>query len=134
MKKNAFTCLMIISSLVIITSCNHQQKPAQQQPAAVKAPVIYRGLYSFGPEVKSFKACTTGQEYWVTDSSDRLELTYSQMNFEKPYTPVYVEVEGDKVRSGKAGMSVEFDSTLVVKKLLKITKDIPKDLCALPKD
>jgi copper homeostasis protein (lipoprotein) len=89
----------------------------------------FKGLYSFGPEVKSFKDCDSGHEYWVADSSKKLELEYSNMNFEKPYEPVYVEVEGDKVRSGKEGMGSEYDSTLVVTKLVKITKEIPQDMC-----
>jgi copper homeostasis protein (lipoprotein) len=89
--------------------------------------VVYKGVYSFGPEVKSFKDCDNGREFWVTDSSQQLELKYSQLNFEKPYEPVYVEVVGVKVRSGKEGMGSEYDSTLVVKKLIKITKEIPQE-------
>ena len=103
--------------------CKNKVKKEQ----SVKAHITFRGLYSFGPEVKSFKDCADGQEYWVTDSSAKLELTYSQQNFEKPYEPVYVEVEGLKTKSGKDGASAEFDTTLVVKKLINLTKDIPKD-------
>ena len=91
--------------------------------------VIYKGIYSFGPEVKSFKDCDNGREFWVTDSSKQLELKYSQLNFEKPYEPVYVEVEGVKIHSGKDGLGAEYDSTLVVNKLIKITQEIPQDMC-----
>jgi copper homeostasis protein (lipoprotein) len=104
------------------SSCNRKPKePAKQ--------VVYKGLYSFGPEIKSFKDCDNSQEFWVTDSSAMLELQYSQMNFEKPYEPVYVEVEGVKIKSGKEGLGSEYDSTLVVKKVVKITKEIPQDMC-----
>jgi copper homeostasis protein (lipoprotein) len=58
-----------------------------------------------------------------------LELKYSQLNFEKPYEPVYVEVEGVKIHSDKNGMGSGYDSTLVVKKLIKITREIPQDAC-----
>jgi len=91
--------------------------------------VVFKGVYSFGPEVKSFKDCDNGQEFWVKDSSAQLELKYSQLDFEKPYVPVYVEVEGIKIHSDKEGMGSEYDSTLVVKKLIKITKEIPQDMC-----
>jgi copper homeostasis protein (lipoprotein) len=104
------------------SSCNRKPK----EPAK---PVVYKGLYSFGPEIKSFKDCDNSQEFWVTDSSAMLELQYSQMNFEKPYEPVYVEVEGVKIKSGKEGLGSEYDSTLVVKKVVKITKEIPQDMC-----
>ena len=90
---------------------------------------VYKGLYSYGPEVKKFENCDDTHEYWVIDSSARLEQQYSQMNFEKPYEPVYVEVEGEKVRSGGEGIGSDYDSTLVVKKLIKITKEIPQDIC-----
>ena len=91
--------------------------------------VVYKGVYSFGPEQKTFRDCDNGQELWVTDSSKQLELKYSQLSFEKPYEPVYIEVEGIKMRSGKEGLGAEYDSTLVVQKLIKITKEIPQDKC-----
>jgi copper homeostasis protein (lipoprotein) len=90
-------------------------------------PVTYKGVYSFGPEVKSFKDCNNGKEFWVTDNSKQLELKYSQLNFEKPYEPVYVEVEGVKIKSGAEGKGSEYDSTLVVNKLVKISKEIPQE-------
>jgi len=120
--------------LALLSGCDHsinnntQQNTNIKQPAA-NQPVIYRGLYSFGPEVKSFKDCDNGQEYWAADSSAKLELSYSHLNFEKPYTPVYVEIEGRKVLSGKDGVSTEFDSTIVVTKLIKITQEIPAGMC-----
>lgn len=90
---------------------------------------VYKGLYSFGLEVKSFKECSTGREYWVTDSSGKLELDYANMNFEKPYEPVYIEVEALKKKSDQEGIGAEFDSTMVVTKVNKITREIPDDMC-----
>jgi hypothetical protein len=115
-----FAFLFIL--FIAVCSCNQKSKKTD-------TPVVYKGLYSFGPEIKSFKDCDSGTEFWVTDSSATLELQYSQMNFEKPYEPVYVEVEGLKSKSGKEGMGSEYDSTLVVKKVIKITKEIPQDMC-----
>jgi copper homeostasis protein (lipoprotein) len=111
-------CVVIIAAC----SCNNNTRYETR-------PVVYKGVYSFGPEVKSFKDCDNGREFWVTDSSAQLELKYSQLNFEKPYEPVYVEVEGVKIRSDKEGLGSEYDSTLIVKKLVKITKEIPADMC-----
>lgn len=105
-----------------ISACKNKAKK-------VGAPIIYKGLYSFGPEEKSFKDCKSGQEYWVADSSAQLELKYSQLSFEKPYEPVYIEVVGKKIRSVKDGAGAAYDSTLIVKKLIKITKEIPKGNC-----
>jgi copper homeostasis protein (lipoprotein) len=108
--------------VVFCCACNRTEKKADSAQ-------VFKGLYSFGPEAKSFKNCDDTQEYWVTDRSSQLELKYSQMNFEKPYEPVYVEVEGIKIASPNEGLGSEYDSTLVVKKVLKITKEIPQDLC-----
>lgn len=112
---------LLTGAVIAVSSCNNDGDKGH--------PVIFKGVYSFGPEVKSFKDCNDGREFWVTDSSKQLELQYSQLNFEKPYEPVYVEVEGLKIHSNKEGLGSEYDSTLVVKKLIKITKEIPQDLC-----
>jgi copper homeostasis protein (lipoprotein) len=117
-----FVKLMILMLAAVCCSCKRNANSNGQGE-------VFKGLYSFGPEIKSFKNCDDTHEYWVADSSAQLELQYSQMNFEKPYEPVYVEVEGEKIPSGNDGQGSEYDSTLVVRKVLKITKEIPQDLC-----
>ncbi|MDB5031329.1 hypothetical protein [Mucilaginibacter sp.] len=93
---------------------------------------VFKGLYSLGPEAKIFKDCADGHEYWVTDSSKQLELKYGQLvPFEKPNEPVYVEAEGKIVTSDKnddGGHKGEegYNNTLIVTKIITITKDIPK--------
>lgn len=110
---------LLMSVLVIgIYAC--KSKPTAQSTVE---PLTYKGLYSFSAEVKSFKECN-GHEFWAADSSAQLELQYSKLN-EKPDEAVYVEVQGKKVKTVKDGIGSDFDSTLVVTKLIKITKDIP---------
>ncbi|MBE9585417.1 hypothetical protein IM792_13250 [Mucilaginibacter sp. JRF] len=111
-------CAVLLMAMASCGGDGHNDKPK-----------VYKGLYSFGPEIKSFSECGREKEFWVTDSSSQLELEYSQLNFEKPYEPVYVEVEGVKVPSDKDGLGAEYDSTLVVRKLIKITREIPQDIC-----
>ncbi|MGA9650170.1 hypothetical protein, partial [Pedobacter sp.] len=89
-----------------------------------------KGLYSFGPEMKSFTLCEDGREYWVVDSVKNLELSYSNLNFEKPYEPVYVELQGYFAKSDTATVAADFDSTLVVTKVIKISKEIPDGPCS----
>lgn len=71
-----------------------------------------------------------GKEYWVADSAKTLELAYHDLGFEKPYMPVYVEVEYHFIKSDTLAASAEYDSTMVVTKLLKISKEIPAGPCA----
>jgi copper homeostasis protein (lipoprotein) len=119
--RGCFTFLIIFLIGMAFVSC--------QGNSGKNSFVEYKGVYSFGPEQKSFKDCDNGGEFWVTDSSKQLELQYSQLKFEKPYEPVYVEVQGIKMRSGKEGLGPEYYSTLVVHKLIKITKEIPDGMC-----
>lgn len=107
--------------LISLYACKH--KPAVKQ---AEKTVVYKGLYSYGAEIKSFQACNNTREYWVADSSAQLELQYSQLNFEKQNEPVYIEVEGKKVLTAKDGPGSGYDTTLIVKKVIKLTKDIPK--------
>lgn len=121
MQLRLITYILSFAFLLLAAACNRGSNGDKS--------AVFKGVYSFGPDAKSFKDCDNGREYWVTDQSNKLELQYSQMNVEKPYVPVYVEIEGDKVKSGKEGMGSEYDSTIIVKKLIKITKEIPQDMC-----
>jgi hypothetical protein len=124
----------LLGALLIIgmVACNHDTKKQDSTTTPATAPAAatsatYKGLYSFAPGAKTFQNCTKGHELWVADSSAQLELKYSQLvSFEKTGDPVYVEVEAQKIKSGKDGVAAACDSTLVVKKLIKITADIPK--------
>jgi len=117
--------VFVMLSGVAITACNRSDK--KETASNIKT---VKGLYSFGPEMKSFTFCEDGREYWVTDSVKNLELSYSNLNFEKPYEPVYVELQGYFTKSDTATVASDFDSTLVVTKVIKISKEIPDGPCA----
>ena len=123
---NVFRRLLvpIIMIFSITVGCNRKAaKEEQRSERTVK------GLYSYGPEIKSFTDCDEGREYWVADSAKTLELAYTNFNFEKPYEPVYIEVECHIIKSDSLIVSADFDSTMVVTKVLKITKEIPEGPC-----
>lgn len=89
-------------------------------------PITITGVYTFEPGAKVFTPCGKQTQFWVADSSAQLELQYSQkVAFEQQGQPVYVEVEGKKIKSVAGGEGAAYDSTLIVKKLIRITKDIP---------
>lgn len=124
MKSIKNTVLLLFVMSVIFAACN--RKSAQEHKSNTR---IIKGLYSFGPEIHSFTDCEEGREFWVADSAKTLELAYSKFNFEKPYEPVYIEAECHAIKSDSLMVSADFDSTLVVTKLLKITKEIPDGPC-----
>ncbi len=120
-KMRYFTGLAIIFFMIACTG-NKKEGVAENKT------LIAKGLYSFGPELKTFIDCERGNEYWVADSAKMLELAYRNLEFEKPYIPVYVEVEYHYIKSDTLAASANYDSTMVVTKLLKISKQIP-DVC-----
>lgn len=116
---------VLLFAMALIWSCSNNKNSEQEKGKSV----TLKGLYSFGPEVKSFTDCDEGREYWVADSAKTLELEYTNLGFEKPYTPVYIEVEAHLVKSDTSTVTGGYDSTMVVTKVLKITKDIPEGPC-----
>jgi copper homeostasis protein (lipoprotein) len=116
---------LIFLLIISLCSCGDDKKENVKKPA----PVLIKGLYSFGPEAALFIDCSTGKEYWTADSSAKLELQYTQLAIGKPYESVYIEVEGDIKPSGKEGPASAYDSTLTVRKVISIKKDIPNDIC-----
>ena len=123
---NVFRRLLvpIIMIFSITVGCN--RKAAKEEHRSERT---VKGLYSYGPEIKSFTDCDEGREYWVADSAKTLELAYTNFNFEKPYEPVYIEVECHIIKSDSLIVSADFDSTMVVTKVLKVTKEIPEGPC-----
>ncbi len=125
MKTGTSIFLAVATLAVSLASCHNEPK---EKLSAIKAEVV-KGLYSFGPDMKSFTLCEDGREFWVLDSVKSLELSYSKLNFEKPYEPVYVELEGFFEKSKAPIVSVDFDSTLVVTKVIRISEQIPDGPC-----
>jgi copper homeostasis protein (lipoprotein) len=117
--------VFLFASFLFLTACNGNDHKVESE----RKIVILKGLYSYGPEVKSFTDCEEGREYWVADSAKTLELEYSKLGFEKPYTPVYIEVECKLIKSDTTTVTGDYDSTMVVTKLRKISKQIPEGPC-----
>ncbi|PST83992.1 hypothetical protein C7T94_04445 [Pedobacter yulinensis] len=115
---------LVFAGMLMFTACNGINNTEDKEKT-----IQIKGLYSFGPEIKSFTNCEEGTEYWVADSAKKLELAYTQFNFEKPYEPVYIEAEGYRIKSDTTAISADFDSTLVITKLIKISKEIPEGPC-----
>ncbi|GAA4095317.1 hypothetical protein [Mucilaginibacter panaciglaebae] len=122
MRLNKTSGILLLLAMTVVTACNHKDKKTE-----ARAREVFKGLYSFAPGAKLFQFCGGQSQYWAADSSAQLELKYSQLiNFEQSGTQVYAEVEGYKTKSATNGEAAAYDSTLIVKKVIKITKDIPE--------
>jgi copper homeostasis protein (lipoprotein) len=90
----------------------------------------FKGLYMLSPTQRAFKDCATGNAYWVADSTKHLETEYWELasNDERD-GPVYIEVDGQIVPSNTEDADEAYTNTLIVRKVILITKDIPAGQC-----
>lgn len=120
-----FQLLLFFLACAFLIACSGDKKSVDDQHKTI----LLKGLYSYGPELRTFTDCEENREYWVLDSAKTLELAYSNLGFEKPYMPVYIEVECQMVKSDTTLVPSSYDSTMVVTKLMKITQQIPEGPC-----
>lgn len=125
-KQNQFFRFVTIAFAIALGACGHGDKDTGD----ITQPLVFKGLYSFGPEIKSFTDCDENKEYWVIDSAKTLEIAYTNLGFEKPYTPVYIEAECHLIKTDTTAVAGSYDSTMVVTKLLRISKEAPEGPCA----
>jgi copper homeostasis protein (lipoprotein) len=114
---------IFLGILFLQTSCTESSKVKEESNL-----IQLRGLYSFGPELKEFLDCETQLNYYVVDSAD-IEMRYANFKFEKPYEPVYVEIEAYKIAALDEGVESNYDSILVVKNVINISQEIPPNVC-----
>ena len=129
--KNLFVVLLLLA-MATFAACQSDVKSGEVDSAAQKLGKlnmqVFKGTYSFAPGAKIFQFCNNQKQFWAIDSSAQLELQYSQLiTFEQSGTPVYTELEGYRTKSTANGEAAAYDSTIVVKKVLKLTKDVPAD-------
>lgn len=128
-----YSVSLLLAMTALVAACGHKaqngENATQTQPGAQgkpNAPIVFKGIYSYAPGAKLFQFCGQKSQFWAIDSSAQLELNYTHIyNFEQSGLPVYAEVEGYKTKSESNGDAAAYDSTIVVKKVLKLTKDIP---------
>jgi len=88
-----------------------------------KKPVLFKGLYTFGNEVRTFRDCNGSQPvYWVNDSIASLRDKYEKTNRfpSYPYESVYAEVRGYLSGKSSLGYASEYEKVLVVTEIVKL--------------
>ncbi len=91
--------------------------------AIMKTPLVFKGLYTFGHEVRSFRDCRGSQTvYWVNDSIASLRDKYEKTNRfpSYPYESVYAEVRGYLAGKSSLGYASEYENVLVVTDIIKV--------------
>ena len=133
--------LLILTALFL--SCNSSNSTNQQTdstttpspdsvPAAVnKTPQIFKGMYSFGNEVNTFRDCGNQITYWVNDSLADLRKPYEQTlrTLSYPYESVYAEVKGYLAGKSSLGYASEYENVLIVTEVVKLEAKSYRTAC-----
>ena len=125
--------ILTLILMVFLSSCNSQKGKNEQAdsaqtshadtlPAPVKTPVTFKGMYTFGHEVRSFRDCSSQVTYWVNDSLANLRKSYEEtvQPLSYPYESVYAEVKGYLGGLSALGYASEYENVLVVTEVIKI--------------
>lgn len=82
-----------------------------------QSPVDFKGLYTYGNGVSTFRDCKTGKVYWLTDSSGKIAEMYSAINRYPGYSyeSVYAEIKGYLNGNPTSGYDNELRVTSVLK-------------------
>ncbi len=125
--------ILLFIATIIIQSCSSPQKRVETSDSTTvtdstvtaieKIPVVFKGLYTFGHEVRSFRDCSSPQKvYWVNDSIASLRDKYENTNRfpSYPYESVYAEVRGYLSGKSSLGFASEYENVLVVTEIIKV--------------
>lgn len=87
----------------------------------------YRGLYSFGFEVSSFKPCGDEEKWWVVYSSESVSNALFSVKPDGGYRALYLEAKGTVTDEGQYGHLGEYKREFNITAVVKIQKEIPAD-------
>ena len=126
--------IYILSIMALVISCTPKKAAEQQtdsvptsqadtKPAPVdKTPVTFKGMYTFGNEVNTFRDCSNQVTYWVNDSLASLRAPYEKATqfLSYPHESVFAEVKGYLAGRSTMGYASEYENVLVVTEVVKV--------------
>jgi len=82
-----------------------------------------KGRLTLGHEANSFQPCESDQVFWVYDKTGKLKELYNELTAdEKPYTPIYAEIEFIDKGKASEGFPAEYESVYEAVKIIRLTK------------
>lgn len=82
-----------------------------------------KGRLTLGHEANSFLPCESDQVFWVSDKTGKLKELYNELTAgEKPYTPIYAEIEFIDKGKVSEGFPAEYESVYEAVKIIRLTK------------
>ncbi|WP_276348664.1 hypothetical protein [Daejeonella sp. JGW-45] len=127
------TSILLFCAAFILQACNTPDKQThtadsvktvvKDETQADTVPTIFKGLYTFGNEINTFRHCGSPEKvYWVNDSlaslRDHYEKTHRFPSY--PYESVYAEVKGYLAGKSKLGYASGYENVLIVTDIIKV--------------
>ena len=139
---------LLVTVLLLFLSCNRKKVRLYPPPDEVKDTSVinpepvqldtisnkisnFKGLYTYGDEVSTFRDCKTGKIYWLTDSSKKMSKLYLAVHRSPayPYESVYAEIKGYLKGKSSLGYASEYENELVAKSVIKVEGKNYKTAC-----
>lgn len=87
---------------------------------------VFKGVYSYGHEVHSFKPCNENNDYWVSFNWAGIEMHQFYKEFSnKPYQLMYLEFRGQLLDEVVAGFAEQSDGLVRVSEVLNYSFEVP---------
>jgi len=126
--------ILTLLAAVLFTACNSPQGTNSQSSSAAsaqtdtgsaitdKSPKVFKGMYTVGNEVNTFRDCGSRVTYWVNDSLADMQKPYEQavQPLVYPYESVYAEVKGYLAGKSALGYASEYENVLVVTEIIRL--------------
>lgn len=113
--------ILIAVAFIGLLSCNNNTTKKNTKTATPKTELV-KGILVLGHEVAELTPCNSNTAYWVTDKTTKLMWAYESTVGEnpKPYTPVYCEVEVNKLPKATDGFAEDYEGVFEVTAIKRV--------------
>jgi len=86
----------------------------------------YKGTYSYGHEVRSFKPCNEIEDYWVSFDWAGMEMQdFYEDSAKRPYQALYIEFRGQVLNEAVDGFAEQSSGLIRISEVLSYTFEVP---------
>ncbi|WOH38325.1 hypothetical protein RI844_03570 [Thalassotalea fonticola] len=94
---------------------------------------VYKGIYTWGPEVHSFKPCDSTTDYWVSFDWAGIEMQrYYKANKTNPYQAMYIEFRGQILNEKVDGFANDYAGLIRISEVNRYSFELPSK-CTITK-
>ncbi|QZK97060.1 hypothetical protein [Flavobacterium psychrophilum] len=130
--------ILIVTSVFLLLSCKKDnQKITTAEEKTPKEQLggkseLLEGELSIGFEVSSFRPCNEKLDYWIDDSTSRMDSLYTSIVGEDnlgKYKAVYCKLKVYKLPKATDGFASDYDGLMNVDEIIEMSAITPKNKC-----